>query len=84
MRIEPIATKNILVIHGPNLNLLGTREPEIYGNMTLDEINRTLLKIATDAGAKLVSFQSNSETELISRIHQAIEDKTTTTAILHS
>ncbi len=76
MRIEPIATKNILVIHGPNLNLLGTREPEIYGNMTLDEINRTLLKIATDAGAKLVSFQSNSETELISRIHQAIEDKT--------
>lgn len=44
--------------------------------MTLDEINRTLLKIATDAGAKLVSFQSNSETELISRIHQAIEDKT--------
>ncbi len=76
MRIEPIATKNILVIHGPNLNLLGTREPEIYGNMTLDEINRTLLKIATDAGAKLASFQSNSETELISRIHQAIEDKT--------
>ena len=76
MRIEPIATKNILVIHGPNLNLLGTREPEIYGNMTLDEINGTLLKIATDAGAKLVSFQSNSETELISRIHQAIEDKT--------
>lgn len=76
MRTEPIATKNILVIHGPNLNLLGTREPEIYGNMTLDEINRTLLKIATDAGAKLASFQSNSETELISRIHQAIEDKT--------
>ncbi|MSQ04561.1 MAG: type II 3-dehydroquinate dehydratase [Nitrosomonadaceae bacterium] len=76
MRIEPIATKNILVIHGPNLNLLGTREPEIYGNMTLDEINRTLIKIATDAGAKLASFQSNSETELISRIHQAIEDKT--------
>ena len=76
MRIEPIATKNILVIHGPNLNLLGTREPEIYGNMPLDEINRTLLKIATDAGAKLASFQSNSETELISRIHQAIEDKT--------
>ena len=76
MTIETVPAKNILVLHGPNLNLLGSREPEVYGSDTLDEINRSLCKIAKDAGANLVNFQSNSESELISRIQQAIGDRT--------
>ena len=71
-----LAAKNILVLHGPNLNLLGNREPEIYGNDTLEEINRNLSKLAKEAEVGLVSFQSNSEAELISRIQQAIGDET--------
>ena len=51
----------ILVLHGPNLNLLGTREPEIYGSETLDEINHRLQSEAERAGASLTSLQSNSE-----------------------
>ena len=62
---------NILVIHGPNLNLLGMREPAIYGNTTLAEIDEELLASATDLGASLISFQSNAEHELIEVIHQA-------------
>jgi len=61
----------ILVLHGPNLNLLGLREPEIYGATTLDDINRHLSKMATDAGHHLQSLQSNAEYELIDRIHDA-------------
>jgi len=76
MTLEAVPAKNILVLHGPNLNLLGSREPEVYGSDTLDEINRSLCKIAKDAGANLVNFQSNSESELISRIQQAIGDRT--------
>ena len=68
--------KNILVLHGPNLNLLGSREPEVYGRVTLDEINRRLAKLAADAGAKLASLQSNAEAELIDRIQQASTDGT--------
>ena len=76
MPLETVPAKNILVLHGPNLNLLGSREPEVYGSDTLDEINRSLCKLAKDAGANLVNFQSNSESELISRIQQAIGDRT--------
>lgn len=76
MTKKAVPAKNILVLHGPNLNLLGSREPEVYGSETLDEINRSLYKLAKDAGANLDSFQSNSESELISRIQQAIGDKT--------
>ncbi len=76
MTLEAVPAKNILVLHGPNLNLLGSREPEVYGSDTLDEINRSLCKLAKDAGANLVNFQSNSESELISRIQQAIGDRT--------
>jgi len=68
--------KNILVLHGPNLNLLGSREPEVYGRVTLDEINRRLAKLAADAGAKLASLQSNAEAELIDRIQLASTDGT--------
>lgn len=61
---------NILLLNGPNLNLLGTREPEIYGHTTLDQIQKSLSQIAQDANHQLVSFQSNGEQELIERIHQ--------------
>jgi len=71
-----LAVKNILILHGPNLNLLGSREPDVYGSETLEEINRNLSKLATEAGVGLVSFQSNSEADLISRIQQAMEDET--------
>ena len=68
--------KNILVLHGPNLNLLGSREPEVYGRVTLDEINQRLAKLAADAGVKLASLQSNAEAELIDRIQLASTDGT--------
>ena len=67
---------SILVLHGPNLNLLGTREPEVYGRTTLAEINADLEKIAKDAGIKLQVLQSNHEGGLIDRIHAARTDGT--------
>lgn len=66
----------ILVLHGPNLNLLGTREPAVYGSTTLDQINAELAKIAADAGSTLESFQSNHEGALIDRVHAARTDGT--------
>lgn len=68
--------KKILVLHGPNLNLLGTREPEHYGRGTLADIDARLRKRAKAAGADLESFQSNAEAELIGRIQQAQADGT--------
>jgi len=62
------STKSILVLHGPNLNLLGTREPEHYGKETLDGINQLLLKQAKKADITLETFQSNAEAELIGKI----------------
>ncbi|MEI6737185.1 MAG: type II 3-dehydroquinate dehydratase [Pseudomonadota bacterium] len=61
--------KSILVLHGPNLNLLGAREPAIYGSDTLADIDERLAKMATIKGVKLTAFQSNSEGALIDRIH---------------
>lgn len=75
MKLAPHSVKNVLVLHGPNLNLLGTREPEVYGSVTLDEINGNLSNLAASAGIKLTSFQSNSESELIDRIQQAIHNE---------
>ncbi len=66
--------KNILVVNGPNLNLLGARQAEFYGTDTLEAINARLEKRAKDAGAQLASFQSNAEAELIERIQQARRD----------
>lgn len=61
----------ILVIHGPNLNLLGTREPEVYGSDTLDLINQSLKQMAEQNGIKLQAFQSNTEGDIVSCIQQA-------------
>jgi 3-dehydroquinate dehydratase II len=74
MKLASSSVKNVLVLHGPNLNLLGMREPEVYGSVTLDEINRNLSNLAASADIKLASFQSNSESELIDRVQQAIHE----------
>lgn len=63
--------KNLLLLNGPNLNLLGTREPEVYGSTTLAEIEHAAQTQAAAAGAQLASFQSNHEGALIDRIHAA-------------
>lgn len=67
---------NILVLHGPNLNLLGSREPEIYGTNTLASINESLIKQAAAANFTVTAMQSNAENELIDRIHQTTADHT--------
>jgi 3-dehydroquinate dehydratase-2 len=69
-RSKPGARK-ILVLHGPNLNLLGTREPEIYGRETLAEINRRLVALGKSGNATVVCFQSNQEGALIDRVQLA-------------
>ena len=61
--------KSILVLHGPNLNLLGMREPEHYGKETLEGINRLLTEQAQAAGITLETFQSNSEADLVGKLH---------------
>lgn len=68
--------KTVLVLHGPNLNLLGSREPDVYGHTTLNEINQRLTEIADKNGAVLASFQSNAEAELVERVQQARTDGT--------
>ena len=66
--------RKILVLHGPNLNLLGTREPAIYGRDTLQDIERRLKAQADTAGVGLESFQSNYEGALIDRVHKARDE----------
>lgn len=65
---------NILVLHGPNLNLLGTREPDVYGATTLADIETTLIEQASSAGHELSCLQSNAEHELVDRIQQAQQE----------
>lgn len=72
LNINGINTKRILVLHGPNLNLLGTREPEIYGSLTLNEINETLHTRAKELGVDEINFQqSNFEGEIVEAIQKA-------------
>lgn len=63
---------SILVLHGPNLNLLGTREPEIYGSLTLDDINRLLIEQGRSLSANISAVQSNHEGTLVDAIHDAL------------
>jgi len=70
-KAEKAQAARLLVLHGPNLNLLGTREPQIYGSTTLADINRGLAVRAEGAGVELEAFQSNHEGALIERIHAA-------------
>ena len=65
---------NILLINGPNLNLLGTREPEIYGKKTLNEIENDLSKISKEKTINLECFQSNHEGEIVDKIQDSIKD----------
>jgi 3-dehydroquinate dehydratase-2 len=64
--------KKVLVIHGPNLNMLGQREPEIYGHRTLDEIDKELKALGEDLGLQVESFQSNHEGVIVDRIQLAV------------
>lgn len=74
MKNDPSKIEKILVLHGPNLNLLGVREPEIYGSRTLEEVNSGLKNLAENAGVKLAHFQTNGEAELIERVQQAMSE----------
>ena len=66
---------NILLINGPNLNLLGTREKELYGSKSLEDIQQDLLVLANEHQCNLLTFQSNAEHEIIDSIHGAVEAK---------
>ena len=61
----------VLILHGPNLNLLGTREPEVYGSMTLDDINNKLIELGKELGTEVKCLQSNHEGALIDALHDA-------------
>ena len=70
-----MATKSILVLHGPNLNLLGEREPQHYGKQTLEDINQSLKNIASAKSIQLETMQSNSEADLVNKIQSLSKDK---------
>jgi 3-dehydroquinate dehydratase-2 len=72
MRNDQMA--RVLLLNGPNLNLLGSREPGIYGAETLESIEKRAAEVAREVGHELVSFQSNAEHELIDRVHRAPAD----------
>ena len=65
--------KKILILHGPNLNLLGLREPEVYGKLTLNDINQRLVSLGDEIGVEIRTSQANGEGELIDALHEASE-----------
>lgn len=67
--------KKILLVHGPNLNMLGVREPEIYGKVTMEQINREVIELGKQLGAEVECYQSNSEGALIDKIQSAYGTK---------
>lgn len=67
-----MAAKSVLVLHGPNLNLLGTREPSHYGNATLADINNSLESQAKQAGVALEAYQSNAEADIVAKIQSLV------------
>jgi 3-dehydroquinate dehydratase-2 len=67
--------QHILVLHGPNLNLLGTREPDVYGRRTLADIDANLLRLATEYSVRCSTYQSNHEGALVDRIQEAARDQ---------
>ena len=66
--VDKLATKSIFVLHGPNLNLLGAREPEHYGNLTLTDINNNLQAMAEQVNIALETYQSNAEADIVTKI----------------
>ena len=76
MNSQSVKVQSILIMHGPNLNLLGVREPDIYGAVTLQDINRNLSKLTENKGIRLDFFQNNAESALIDRIQQTMHDGT--------
>jgi len=68
--------QNVLVLHGPNLNLLGTREPHLYGSQTLEDIDGRLRMLGTELGVQVRTYQSNHEGDLVTRIQAARQDGT--------
>ena len=70
-----MATKSVLVVHGPNLNLLGVREPEHYGKLTLADINSSLETQAKQAGVALEAYQSNAEADIVAKIQSLAVNK---------
>jgi 3-dehydroquinate dehydratase II len=70
-RLSPVPQPVVVVLHGPNLNLLGTREPHVYGHVTLQEIDRALVVRGQELGLSVETFQSNHEGALIDRVQQA-------------
>jgi len=66
--------KKILILHGPNLNLLGKRETDIYGEVTLEEINKKLMELAGELGVSIDVYQSNSEGELVTEIQNSMDN----------
>ena len=73
--VSKLTTKSVLVLHGPNLNLLGVREPEQYGNFTLDDINNHLQAIAKLENIALETYQSNAEADIVTKIQSLTINK---------
>ncbi len=69
------STTDVLVLNGPNLNLLGTREPDIYGDVSLGAIEQRLRRLAQEAGCRIEFYQSNAEHELVDRVQRAMREQ---------